>query len=36
MTSWQGAWDMMSGKPAGEGTEEDMLDAGYSLPRAEG
>jgi SDR family mycofactocin-dependent oxidoreductase len=29
MTSWQGAWDMMSGKPAGEGTEEDMLEAGY-------
>lgn len=29
MTSWQGAWDMMSGKPAGEGTEDDMLEAGY-------
>lgn len=36
MTSWQGAWDMMSGKPAGEGTEEDMLDAGYSFHALKG
>jgi len=31
MTSWQGVWDMMSGKPAGEGSEADMLEAGYSF-----
>ena len=36
MTSWQGAWDMMSGKPAGEGTEEDMLGAGYSFHALKG
>ncbi|BDZ64223.1 mycofactocin-coupled SDR family oxidoreductase [Agromyces mangrovi Wang et al. 2018] len=36
MTSWQGAWDMMSGKPAGEGTEEDMLDAGYGFHALKG
>lgn len=36
MTSWQGAWDMMSGKPAGEGTEEDMLEAGYSFHALKG
>lgn len=36
MTSWQGAWDMMSGKPAGEGTEADMLDAGYSFHALKG
>lgn len=36
MTSWQGAWDMMSGKPAGEGTEEDMLDAGYAFHALKG
>lgn len=31
MISWQGVWDMMSGKPAGEGSEADMLEAGYSF-----
>lgn len=36
MTSWQGAWDMMSGKPAGEGTEEDMLAAGYGFHALKG
>ncbi|MBO1739434.1 mycofactocin-coupled SDR family oxidoreductase [Leifsonia sp. TF02-11] len=36
MTSWQGAWDMMSGKPAGEGTEADMLEAGYSFHALKG
>lgn len=36
MTSWQGAWDMMSGKPAGEGTEEDMLEAGYHFHALKG
>ncbi|MAP62541.1 MAG: SDR family mycofactocin-dependent oxidoreductase [Microbacterium sp.] len=36
MTSWQGAWDMMSGKPEGEGTEEDMLEAGYSFHALKG
>lgn len=36
MTSWQGAWDMMSGKPTGEGTEEDMLEAGYSFHALKG
>ncbi|NYF15486.1 SDR family mycofactocin-dependent oxidoreductase [Microbacterium sp. AK009] len=36
MTSWQGAWDMMSGKPAGEGTEEDMLAAGYHFHALKG
>jgi SDR family mycofactocin-dependent oxidoreductase len=36
MTSWQGAWDMMSGKPAGEGTEEDMLEAGYAFHALKG
>ncbi len=36
MTSWQGAWDMMSGKPAGEGTEEDMLSAGYHFHALKG
>ena len=36
MTSWQGAWDMMSGKPEGEGTEADMLDAGYHFHALKG
>jgi len=36
MTSWQGAWDMMSGKPAGQGTEADMLEAGYSFHALKG
>jgi NAD(P)-dependent dehydrogenase (short-subunit alcohol dehydrogenase family) len=36
MTSWQGVWDMMSGKPAGEGTEADMLEAGYSFHALKG
>jgi SDR family mycofactocin-dependent oxidoreductase len=36
MTSWQGAWDMMSGKPAGEGTEADMLEAGYHFHALKG
>jgi SDR family mycofactocin-dependent oxidoreductase len=36
MTSWQGAWDMMSGKPAGEGTEDDMLEAGYHFHALKG
>jgi SDR family mycofactocin-dependent oxidoreductase len=36
MTSWQGAWDMMSGKPAGEGTEADMLAAGYGFHALKG
>lgn len=36
MTSWQGAWDMMSGKPPGEGTEEDMLGAGYAFHALKG
>lgn len=36
MTSWQGVWDMMSGKPAGTGTEADMLDAGYSFHALKG
>ncbi len=36
MTSWQGAWDMMSGKPEGEGTEEDMLAAGYHFHALKG
>jgi SDR family mycofactocin-dependent oxidoreductase len=36
MTSWQGAWDMMSGKPAGEGTEDDMLAAGYHFHALKG
>ena len=36
MTSWQGAYDMMSGKPAGEGTEEDLLSAGYSFHALKG
>jgi NAD(P)-dependent dehydrogenase (short-subunit alcohol dehydrogenase family) len=36
MTSWQGAWDMMSGKPAGEGTEADMLEAGYAFHALKG
>jgi SDR family mycofactocin-dependent oxidoreductase len=36
MTSWQGAWDLMSGKPAGEGTEEDMLEAGYHFHALKG
>lgn len=36
MTSWQGAWDMMSGKPSGEGTEEDMLEAGYRFHALKG
>ncbi len=36
MTSWQGAWDMMSGKPEGEGTEEDMLEAGYAFHALKG
>ncbi|MGI8393976.1 mycofactocin-coupled SDR family oxidoreductase [Leucobacter sp. W1038] len=36
MTSWQGAWDMMSGKPAGTGTEADMLEAGYSFHALKG
>lgn len=36
MTSWQGAWDMMSGKPEGEGTEADMLEAGYHFHALKG
>jgi len=36
MTSWQGAWDMMSGKPAGEGTQDDMLAAGYHFHALKG
>nr|WP_310057559.1 SDR family oxidoreductase [Arthrobacter ginsengisoli] len=36
MTSWQGAWDMMSGKPSGEGTEADMLEAGYHFHALKG
>lgn len=36
MTSWQGAYDMMSGKPPGEGTEADMLDAGYAFHALKG
>ncbi len=36
MTNWQGAWDMMSGKPAGEGTEEALLEAGYSFHALKG
>lgn len=36
MTSWQGAWDMMSGKPPGEGTEADMLEAGYHFHALKG
>ena len=36
MTSWQGAWDMMSGKPAGQGTEADLLEAGYSFHALKG
>jgi SDR family mycofactocin-dependent oxidoreductase len=36
MTSWQGAWDMMSGKGAGEGTEEDLVAAGYSFHALKG
>ncbi|GAA4168901.1 mycofactocin-coupled SDR family oxidoreductase [Gryllotalpicola koreensis] len=36
MTSWQGAWDMMSGKAAGEGTEEDLVAAGYSFHALKG
>lgn len=36
MTSWQGAWDMMSGKPEGTGTEADMLEAGYSFHALKG
>jgi SDR family mycofactocin-dependent oxidoreductase len=36
MTSWQGAWDMMSGKPEGEGTEDDMLAAGYHFHALKG
>ncbi|MGN6445868.1 mycofactocin-coupled SDR family oxidoreductase [Amnibacterium sp.] len=36
MTSWQGAWDMMSGKPAGEGTEADLIAAGGSFHALKG
>ncbi|MGT2425060.1 mycofactocin-coupled SDR family oxidoreductase [Amnibacterium kyonggiense] len=36
MTSWQGAWDMMSGKPAGEGTEADLVAAGGSFHALKG
>ncbi|MFD1722742.1 mycofactocin-coupled SDR family oxidoreductase [Amnibacterium endophyticum] len=36
MTSWQGAWDMMSGKPEGEGTEADLLAAGGSFHALKG
>ncbi|RGE19205.1 mycofactocin-coupled SDR family oxidoreductase [Leucobacter sp. wl10] len=36
MTNWQGAWDMMSGKPEGEGTEADLLEAGYSFHALKG
>lgn len=36
MTSWQGVWDMMSGKPSGEGTEADMLEAGYHFHALKG
>lgn len=31
MTNWQGMWDMIAGKPAGEGTEEEFLRGGYSF-----
>lgn len=30
MTNWQGSWDMMSGKPAGQGTPDDLIAAGAS------
>lgn len=36
MTSWQGAWDMMSGKGEGQGTEADMLEAGYAFHALKG
>lgn len=36
MTSWQGAWDMMSGKGEGQGTEEDLREAGYSFHALKG
>lgn len=36
MTSWQGVWDMFAGKGPGEGTEADMLEAGYSFHALKG
>ncbi len=31
MTDWQGMWDMITGKPEGEGRREDFLLGGYSF-----